>query len=350
VARGRSPLFHSYYLCVLPLDAESELLAVPHAAASEPQAQTSAWLSAAHALRPVRVMARLPAEMMRLFVVGIALALAIVAQEPVFRSGVTLVRVDTEALDAAGQILIGLKKEDFQVFDEGSQQPVVSFSFEAEPLDLILLFDLSGSMRSKLLRVVRAVELGFHELKPGDRVCVMAFNSGGLEVAPFTDDLDAVNQTVMLKVLGLHFGGSSNAGRGVADATLRFRREPKSQRRRAVLVITDKPESMASGTQAAVRDLWEADAVLSDLVIGNAPDTQVLERGGNVAAGKTGGLTVVAGDPGPSFQTALRMLRRRYTLYYAAPGGAPGSERRIEVRSPVAGARIRARTGYVVNR
>jgi Mg-chelatase subunit ChlD len=323
---------------------------MPHSAASEPQAQAVAGVSAAYTVRQVRIMARLPAEMRRLAVFAMAVALAAAAQEaePLFRSGVTLVRVDAEALDAAGQTLTGMKKEDFRVFDEGIEQLVVSFSFEAEPLDLILLFDVSGSMRSKLLRVVRAVELGFHELKPGDRVCVMAFNSSSLEVAPFTDDLEAVNQTVVLKVLGLRFGGSSNPGWGAADAALRFRREPKGQRRRAVLVITDKTGSTPAGVQAAVRELWESDAVMSELVIGNSPDTQVLARGGSVVARETGGATVVAGDPGPSFQTAVRLLRRRYTLYYASPGGTPGSERRTEVRSSVAGARVRARSGYVV--
>src|SRR5258708_6182243 len=95
----------------------------------------------------------------------------------VFHSGVSLIRVDAEVLDASGVILEGLGKSDFQLSDEGGFQPVLNLSFEEEPLDLILLFDLSGSMRGKLLRIVRAVELGFHELKKGDRVCVMAYQS-----------------------------------------------------------------------------------------------------------------------------------------------------------------------------
>jgi hypothetical protein len=296
----------------------------------------------------MRILARLPAEMKGAVFVATVLAFAAVAQEPVFRSGVTLVRVDAEALDAGGVTLTGLKKEDFRIFEEGVEQPVVSFSFEVEPLDLILLFDLSGSMRGKLLQVVRAVELGFHELKPGDRVCVMAFHSGGSEdVVPFTDDLETLNQSVFLKVPGLRFGGGSNAGRGVIDAALRFRREPGSQRRRAVLVVTDQ---VAAGAPGAVRELWESNAVLSELVIRGGPDTQVLERGGSVVAASTGGATVVAGEPGLAFQMAVRILRRRYTLYYAALGGNPGSERHIEVRSGVIGARIRARTGYLVTK
>jgi VWFA-related protein len=275
--------------------------------------------------------------------------------QPVFRSVVSLVRVDTEVLDSEGSILTGLRKEDFRVLDEGSEQPLVSVSFEEEPLDLILLFDAAGSMRSQLLRVVRAVELGFHELKKGDRVCVMAFRDDAFEVAPFTADLDAVNQTILLKVLRLPFSGHSHAPRAASSAAVSFRQEPKSQRRRAILAITDQSLPPGAEARTAVRDLWQADAVFSELELRGAPVTQVRERAGSRTAEKSGGATVVAGDPGASFQQAVRLLRRRYTLYYASPGGQAGTERSVEVRlTPAAekrypGARVRSRTGYLVS-
>ena len=58
-----------------------------------------------------------------------------------FRSGVSLVRVDAEAIDASGRVVAGLTKDDFRVLDDGAAQALVNFSFEEEPLDLILLFD-----------------------------------------------------------------------------------------------------------------------------------------------------------------------------------------------------------------
>ena len=280
----------------------------------------------------------------------------VIAQDAgvVFRAGISLIRLDTEALDSAGLTLTDLKKEDFRVFDEGNAQPIVNFSFENEALDLVLLFDTSGSMKGKLGQVVRAVELGFHELKQGDRVCVMAFQRDAFEVAPFTTDLNAVNETILLKVLSLHFAGSSNSERAATGAAQRFRSEPKNLRRRAVLIVTDRAAAGSDSAVGPVRALWQEDAVLSELVIAHAPQTQVLERGANVIAGMTGGATVVAGDPGPSFQQALRLLRRRYTLWYAAPGGLSGSERHTEVRlsadaaKRLPGAHVRARTGYLV--
>jgi VWFA-related protein len=272
----------------------------------------------------------------------------------VFRSGVSLVRVDAEVQDARGRLLTDLKKDDLRVLDEGAQQSIVTFSFEEEPLDLILLFDIAGSMRGKLLEVFRAVELGFGELHPGDRVCVMAFGGQAMEIAPFSSSLDAVNEAIVLKVPPLHFGGDWKPDRAADDAALRFRREPVTHRRRAVLIITDRVGARASGDAAAIRDLWQSDAVLSELVLGGGQQIRILESGASMIADKTGGATIVAGAPGPAFQDSVRRLRRRYTMYYALPAATPGSERSIQVElTPAAlsrfpNSRVRARTGYVV--
>lgn len=270
----------------------------------------------------------------------------------VFRSAVSLVRVDVEVLDSTGAIATGLVKSDFRIFDQGVEQPVVTESFGQEPLDLILLFDLSGSMRGKLLGVVRAVELGFHELNRGDRVCVMAFDSAAKELLPFTDDMDVVNQAIFLKVPALRFAGETALERAADSASLRFRREPGSARRRAVLLVSDRTAPAASGV---IRDLWQSDAVLGELIIGKAPgEFRIEDRGGNSLADKTGGATVRTGEPGRAFQQALRLLRRRYTLFFAMPAAAPGSERSLDVRLSddalrrFPGAKVRARTGYVV--
>src|ERR1700728_2526424 len=145
---------------------------------------------------------------MRLFALILVSAVVAFAQnDPVFRSGVSLVRVDVQAIDAGGRVVSGLTKDDFRVLDEGNAQAIVNFSFDEEPLDLILLFDTSGSMHGKLLTIVRATELGFNELHKSDRVCVRAFSEVSTEVLPFSSDLQAVNIAILTQVLKLRFGG-----------------------------------------------------------------------------------------------------------------------------------------------
>ena len=269
------------------------------------------------------------------------------AQDATFRSDVSLVRVDVEVRDSTGKILEGLRKEDFRILDQGQPVPLTDFTFEAEPLDLILLFDLSGPMRGKLLKLVRAVELGFHELKPGDRVSVMAGPFSAFEILPFTPDLDRVNQAIVIDVLKQKFGGQFILESAATVAAGRFRSEPKSKRRRAVLAIEDKSEGRPGGEGGAIRALWESDAALGELVLGGGTPR------GTISA-QTGGSVVVAGsEPGPAFQEAVQGLRRRYTLYYAQPDANPGTERKMTVSlapTAPAGARVRARAGYVVPR
>ncbi|MEP6716238.1 MAG: VWA domain-containing protein [Terriglobia bacterium] len=289
---------------------------------------------------------------MRLFTPYLLFSAALCAaqqQDVVFQAGVSLVRVDVAVTDSAGEIIPRLTAEDFHIVDERVAQNITGFSFETEPLDLILLFDTSRGMNSKLHQIVRAIELGFHELRPGDRVAVMTFAENAVQIAPFTADLDAANKTILLKVVSAKFSGSSNPGQAASDAALRFGREPVTQRRRAILMIGDKPGPRA---EASIRDLWKADAVFSQLIPDKPGANRILA---SPLTDQTGGATILAGDPGPAFQDSVRRLRRRYTLYYPLPAAAPGAERHIEVTlSPEAakrfpGSRIYARTGYVVS-
>jgi hypothetical protein len=121
-----------------------------------------------------------------------------------------------------------------------------------------------------------------------------------------------------------------------------------------VLMIADRSGSGTAGDAAAIRDLWQSNAVLGELILGGGHETRILESGASAIADKTGGAAIVAGAPGPAFQDSVRRLRRRYTMYYALPAATPGSERSIRVElSPAAASRlpnsrILSRTGYVV--
>ena len=291
---------------------------------------------------------------MKYFLISFAICVALAFGQDgvVFRSGVSLIRVDAEAVDPGGHIVSGLSKDDFRVLDEGKQQLLTNFSFEEEPLDLVLLFDTAGSMRGKLLNVVRATELGFNELHKGDRVCVRAYSGVSTEFLPFTDNLQAVNLAILTQVLKINFGGGSRLEPAADEAALRFRTETKTHRKRAILIVTDKPGVREPNEAAVVRDLWNSDAVLSELILAGAPQTKV-DSGANGPVDKTGGATILAGNPGDAFRDSVHYIRSGYTMYYTLPDASPGSERKLEVDlTPEAAkrypnVRIRARSGYI---
>jgi VWFA-related protein len=286
---------------------------------------------------------------------------------PTFRTEVALVHADAEVVED-GRILTGFTKDDFRILDERQPQPIVQFSGGEQPLDLILLFDISGSMRPVVSKVAAASHQALQELRAGDRVCVMVFNRKAREIAPFAGDLEAVRKAVEEQVMNLHFGGGTLIQAAVQDAALRFRREPKSESRRAVLIITDNIGIRTRSEQTVVRDFWESDALLSGLLVSSAggqalnmasgamnPLMFALRAGMKGIAEKTGGDTIKASDPGAAFTESMHRIRSRYSLYYAQPSDAkPATTRsiRIELTGDAAKqhpkARVRARTGYVV--
>ena len=290
------------------------------------------------------------------------------AQEGVvFQAGVSLVQVDAQAVTADGRIIEGLTKNDFRILDEGKEQNVLHFSTGEESLDLILLFDISGSMRPVVQSVAQAAREGLRELRQGDRVAVMLFNTRTRLLAPFSEDLDAVERTVMDLGLTVNFGGGTFIQSAADDAAKFFQREKPGRRRRAVLVVTDNVGIRTRQEITVVRNYWEADALLSGLIVSNGamvavrtvatilgPQRLLLQAGMKGIAEKTGGDTITAADPGTGFRDAMRRIRSRYSLYYATPPAKAGATRsiRVELRAEAAKrypkARIRARSGYVV--
>jgi len=304
---------------------------------------------------------------MRLGVLAILTASALAQEAPTFKTAVSLVHVDAEVTAADGRVLEGFTKDDFRIFDEGKQQPIVNFSAGEEALDLILLFDVSGSMRPKIQEVAAAAHEGVQELRKGDRVSIAVFNTHTRVIAPFTEDLEAVQRSIQEDVLGLHFGGGTFIQSAVSDSARRLMDQPRTSRRRAVLVITDDMGQRTRRESTVVTELWEADALLTGLIVRSEliqtlhtintithPYLIGLQAGVKGIAEKTGGDFIHAGAAGQAFQESMRRIRQRYSLYYPMPEGKPGAHRAIKVeltgdaakRNPKA--RVRTRTGYVV--
>jgi Ca-activated chloride channel family protein len=290
--------------------------------------------------------------------------LAIAQEHGVFTTGVSLVHVDAEVTDGM-RLLTGFHKEDFKVFDNKQPQTILYLTQEETPLDLILLFDISGSMDPKLEKLARSAHAALAQLSQGDRVAVMVFSSDSTIVERFTDDMQAVEKTINEKVLGKAEGGT-HILRAVSDAAAYFLREKRTERRRAVLIMTDNHGQPSGHRNTVVRDLWEADALLCGLELRSAGETAALGVRSVISPGaafmnmenmtsvveETGGDLIKAHDPGPDFENMISRLRLRYMLVYALPKGKPGEHRNIKVelsedaKKKYPQARVKARDGY----
>ena len=279
---------------------------------------------------------------MRLMFLLIAGLLGLQAQD--------VIHVDAEVTSADGRVLSGLQLADFRVLDNSKPQTVTSFGGAQEPLDLVLLFEMNAAMRPAVQMAVLNAHQALQELHRGDRVCVMGFNTGSWVVSHFTDDLEAVENSVAHKLLHQGFGRGARIQTGVDDAALRLQFMKRSGRRRAVLLITDNIGTRSRREEDILRDFRHADAVLDELVIPSPGYQPWLRRAGiDSIVGETGGAALRSGDPGAAFQQAMHRVRCRYSLYYTMPAGKSHSIR-VELTEEAAKqnpqAVVRARTSY----
>ena len=173
---------------------------------------------------------------------------------------------------------------------------------------------------------LRPAELGaLLKLRAGDRVSVIGYGAGTRVAQGFTPELDVVNDAIVLKILAGSFAGNGRVEMAAEEAAGRFRSEPVSHRKRAILAISDKGEP-AGGE---VRGLWDGNIVFSELLVGKGGATRVLESTAGSLVSRTGGVVIAAGVPGEAFQQSVHYLRSGYTLFYSLPAGASGSSRNV---------------------
>lgn len=275
---------------------------------------------------------------------GLLFAAIVAAQDrPTLRIDVQEVHVDVEVVSKNGRIITGLTQKDFRVLDEGKEQTLVGFGSEQQSLDVILLFDISSSMRSRLGKLNRVAREALRELRAGDRVSVMTFSDETRLVSPLTDNFDSIERDIQ-GLLRLRFDGGTNLQQAVGDAATYFLQQRRTLRKRAIVMTTDNIGRRVSDEMSVIHDLWEADAVLCGLTFRDpgypvrraivavvAP--YVLGRSGRInrIAEETAGDLIAADDSSSAFPEVIRRIRNRYSLYYPKPEGRQGSVRKIRV-------------------
>ena len=89
---------------------------------------------------------------------------------PVFRSDVSMGRIDTLVMDRSQHPIGGLRKEDFLLHQEGKLIPIRNLAHEDLPVDVLLLLDVSGSMGVHVQKVASAAHEALAVLGNQDRV------------------------------------------------------------------------------------------------------------------------------------------------------------------------------------
>lgn len=105
-----------------------------------------------------------------------------------------LVNLNVVVMDRQGRRIGGLKKEDFEVYEDGAQQQISHFAAEERPLRLVLLFDTSVSMEEVLPAVKQEAIRLINNLQVDDRVSILSFASQVRLISSWVDRDQAVDE------------------------------------------------------------------------------------------------------------------------------------------------------------
>jgi VWFA-related protein len=252
-----------------------------------------------------------------------------------------LVMLDATVKTKAGAIMDNLKKEDFEVREDGAQQKIDLFSRDELPLNIAIVLDLSDSIGPFLSPLRDAATSALATLKPDDQVALFTFSTDAQMLVPLTKDKEGIAAAIS----SLKAGGATNINDGIFVAAQNFL-ATAPQGRRVIILISDDvgTDAGAQGTHDIVTETIAADTSLYNLKIPgyNPPATKAYSASvqGLVdirkVADQTGGEIFDVPDVAhltAVFSALLERIRTRYTLgYYTAANGALGKPHKLDVR------------------
>ena len=195
------------------------------------------------------------------------------AQEDVVRVDTTLVTIPTAVMDRGGRYVADLQKDDFEVYEDGIVQEVALFETVDEPFTAMLVFDVSGSMRTYMEDLVRAANAFVTQMRPNDEIIVATFADKrklNIVVEP-VKKRDFKQEVFLNTVRDQWFTATFDAVAGAID----YMKPIKG--RRAVVFFTDgKLYGVKATEKSTLRAVEEQDAAFYTIRFGTFPKVNPL--------------------------------------------------------------------------
>jgi VWFA-related protein len=316
--------------------------------------------------------------------------------DEVIRVETSLVSFPVSVVDRDGRFIIGLQKEDFQIFENNVEQKIEEFGTIQQPFTVILMIDVSPSTAFKIDEIQDAAIAFVDQLRGDDRVMVIAFDERVRVLSKLTNDRSALRNAI----LRAQFGDGTSLYEAVDHVINRELRQIEG--RKAVVLFTDGVDttSKRANYQGTVRATEEIDALFfpirydtSNEMAGRGGGTNYPQQrrgsgsvigdilGGILNGGGTVGGNYPSGGAGSSrseyetgrryleelarnsggrkyeannnltaaFSAIAEELRRQYSLgYYPESVGTLGERKQIRVRVKRPNLVVRAKNSYIV--
>jgi Ca-activated chloride channel family protein len=294
---------------------------------------------------------------------GVLAAQASSPQGPVFRSGAENVPIFVTVSDKSGQLVPDLTRADFQIFDNGKPQALTVFDNSPQPIRLIIMVDVSGSMAGNVNLLRAAAAQLLNRLGPGDLVRIGTFGAT-IEISPsFTRDIGELGRALPTFIPA---GAPTPLWQAVDKAIGEFGQGGTA--RPVVLVMSDGKDSgpMPGGWRSmrwltpieiidraeqedvmiygiAVHSRGQMGGNMRDQLVGHLPDPSL----GKVAEDTGGGYHELRprDDLGATFARIADELHHQYLLGFVPPA-RDGKMHKIEIKLTKKDMKARARKAY----
>lgn len=281
--------------------------------------------------------------------------------------------------DQSGRLVINLTRQDFRIFEDGTQQTLSDLRLRQVPVDVALIVDASSSVADNLDDFRSAIEAFTMHLAPDDRVSLIQFDDKVKLLQDWTRSMVQLRRALRRIVPGMFTR--------FHDAMLLASRDqaPRPDARHAIIVLTDGIDSgrgssfdaalhaalqsqttvyvisntqierrkkeaqltaLRAGSDSAVRfNQLRIDDIRLGLEALDASERHLAE----LTASTGGRLYRPAsfGDLERTYAEVAEELRQQYTLYYSPQNNnRDGKFRRLRVETSNASHHVSARKGY----
>jgi Ca-activated chloride channel family protein len=263
------------------------------------------------------------------------------------------VLVPVTITDPMNRLVTGLDKDNFNLFEGKEIQEIKTFSSEDAPVSLGVIFDMSGSMSSKIERAREAVIEFFKTANPQDEFFMITFADKPEEISDFTSSVEDIQGKLVYTIPKGRTALLDAIYLGVSK--MREAKFPK----KALLIISDGGDNHSRYTEGEIRSMVkEADVLVYAIGIYDHYFPTEEERLGPGLLGDitelTGGRAFTIDNPNDLADVSTKIgieLRNQYVIGYRPKNPVrDGKWRKIKVKLiPPKGLpplRVYAKTGY----
>ncbi len=285
----------------------------------------------------------------------------------VIRINITLVNSPVLIIGRDGKFVPNLRREDFQIFEDGVPQEITYFATVEKPFTVALLIDTSRSTILELQDIQSAAVSFVEKMRTNDRVMVISFSSEINILAEPTSDRE-----VLLRAIRASRPGGSSRIYDVVSFVLAERLERLPGRTAVVLFSDGVDNSSREATYESTLQRIERTQTLIYPVQFSTYDHK--QKGSEETKAAFGGsgftkqdyiradtylhqAAAVSGtgvypaqdisDLDKAVAAIVDELHNEYSVgYYPRSPVEPGRERRIEVKTRLPQLKVRSRTSY----